>query len=72
MLNAYKDMLDAENIPYFWNERNNLLNNIGDQTVVNIRNLLRRMINDINTKIDTDLFVVADYLCKFIIYCYNS
>lgn len=68
MLNAYKDMLDAENIPYFWDEQNNLLDNVGDQAVVNIRNLLRRMLNDINRKIDTDLFVVAYYLCKFIIF----
>lgn len=51
-------------IPYFWNKDCNLLCDINKTNLDNIKNRLKRVIDDVD-KNSQDPFVIAKYLGKF-------
>lgn len=53
-------MLRNQNIPYYWNEKYNLIGYLKDVTLTQIANNLKNMIDDINGKLDQP-FTVAKY-----------
>ncbi|XP_076276659.1 cGAS-like receptor 1 isoform X2 [Lasioglossum baleicum] len=60
-----KEMLhdfEKHMIPYFWDERYNLLLKIGEREMFNIECRLRRIIYDIKRKASTNPFVIAEQI----------
>lgn len=72
-LKKYYGMISDGKIPYYWNDDYNLLSDVSETTLTNIRNRLKRIINEIE-KNPNDPFIIAKYLGKnsFIITIYNS
>lgn len=63
MLQTYADMIQNKNIPYYWNEGNNLIGHLKEATLKDIGNTLKNIIADVETNLD-DPFIIAKYLSK--------
>lgn len=68
MLQKYANMIQNKNIPYYWNEDNNLIGHLKEATLNDIGNTLRNIIHDVETHLD-DPFVIAKYFSKFYLFC---
>ncbi|XP_018574677.1 uncharacterized protein LOC108913594 [Anoplophora glabripennis] len=62
MLKEYYNCLQAGKINYFWNKNNNLLKNIKPETISNVSNRIKAIIDDIEKHPENPL-LVAKYLC---------
>lgn len=63
MLKKYKEALDGKKIPYYWNKKFNLLENVRSDTLAGWANQINRIINNIEKS--EDALIVANYLCKY-------
>ncbi|XP_049818700.1 cyclic GMP-AMP synthase-like receptor [Aethina tumida] len=60
MLKKYKEALDGKKIPYYWNKKFNLLENVRSDTLAGWANQINRIINNIEKS--EDALIVANYL----------
>lgn len=65
MLQAYLNALKNENIPYYWNGKNNLLKGINKATLENYKNKLNKIVDVINKKYENQPDIIVDYICKY-------
>ncbi|KAF2886409.1 hypothetical protein ILUMI_19765 [Ignelater luminosus] len=61
MLEKYKEYIENNQIPYYWNNRNDDLENVGDIPLQNLANALQRILNAIESH-PGDPYVIAEYL----------
>lgn len=54
-----------KNLPYFWDNKLNLLYNLNPEELRNISNRLGKIIKKIYISIEDDPYVIASYICKF-------
>nr|XP_023014924.1 cyclic GMP-AMP synthase-like isoform X1 [Leptinotarsa decemlineata] len=63
ILKDYHECLNKKNIPYYWNKNNNLIGKVKQDTLINVANKIKLIIDDIE-KHPNDPFVIAKYLLK--------
>lgn len=66
ILKKYRDFLENENLPYYWNKYFNLVKYVDSATVNTIYKKINQIINDIERNVNNDPMVVAKYLSKFL------
>lgn len=73
MLKIYLRHLEAGSIPYYWDLRYNLIQNIKESEKENIKNKIKNIISDIDRNL-IDPTIIAKYLRKFdlFIHCQNT
>lgn len=64
LLDNYIGYIDSGNIPYFWNKRYNLLENLTPATKENIVTRLCSIKKDLLRNIETDPTLICRYLRK--------
>lgn len=68
MLKELCQACQQHEIPFFWDERYNLLGKIQDIEMFNIFSRLNNIIKIIEINIMTNKFILAEYICKFAFY----
>lgn len=66
ILKKYRDFLENENLPYYWNKYFNLVKYVDSATVNTIYKKINQIINDIERNVNNNPMVVAKYLSKFL------
>ncbi|XP_050500024.1 cyclic GMP-AMP synthase-like receptor isoform X2 [Diabrotica virgifera virgifera] len=62
MLIKYESRLRKKDIPYYWNNKYNLIGHIKDITIENIANYIKQVIDSVNRKVAEDPFTIAYYI----------
>lgn len=65
MLKQYADYIEKKKIPYFWNKKLNLINDIDDSTLLNYKYSLNKIIKEIETKYESNPEIITEYICKY-------
>jgi hypothetical protein len=65
MLKLFEKSLDCGKIPYYWDERYNLLEGLHDSNKQNLEGRLKNIITDIEKNVSGSPHVIAKYICKF-------
>ncbi|XP_019878052.1 cyclic GMP-AMP synthase-like receptor [Aethina tumida] len=60
-LKRYKEFLDSDNLPYFWEKKNNLLSGLHEDTLKNIRGSILKVLTDIESN-NKDPNAIVKYL----------
>lgn len=67
ILKKYRDFLEDEEIPYYWNKYFNMVKHVDSRTINTIFKKINQIINDIEQNVNNNPMVVAKYLSKFLI-----
>lgn len=67
ILKKYRDFLEDEEIPYYWNKYFNMVKHVDSRTINTIFKEINQIINDIDRNVNNNPMVVAKYLSKFLI-----
>lgn len=62
MLTYMHTILNNKCLPYYWDEKLNLLSNLNPEEITNISNRLGKIINKIYTSIENDPYIIAFYI----------
>jgi len=65
MLKVLEKSLNCGKIPYYWDERYNLLQGFQESHIQNLACRLKNIIADIEKNVSTSPLVIAKYICKF-------
>ncbi|CAH1155729.1 unnamed protein product [Phaedon cochleariae] len=63
VLKDYYEYLKKKKIPYYWNKNNNLIDSVREETLINIGNKVKAIIDDVDKNLE-DPYVIAKYLLK--------
>lgn len=66
MLEKLYDVFRNGCITYYWNDKLNLLENIGFDEMKNMEFRLDRILRDIRRTIQDDRYAIAKYVCKYL------
>lgn len=69
LLQSYSDRLSQRNIPFYWNNRYNLIEKLNSNTIDNINNRIKAIMKNVTTH-TTDPNVIFTYLRKYIIWLF--
>lgn len=64
MLQRYLTCIEKKNIPFYWNEKENLISSISQNILKDAENRLKCVIMDIKKNFESDPYIIAKYLCK--------
>lgn len=62
ILKKYRDFLEDEEIPYYWNKYFNMVKHVDSRTINTIFKKINQIINDIERNVNNNPMVVAKYL----------
>ena len=65
MLKVLEQSIKCGKIPYYWDERYNLIEGLQDSHIQNLAHRLKRIIADIERNVSGSPLVIAKYICKF-------
>lgn len=64
MLKVYQECIENKKIPYYWYGKNNLLKGIEPKTLDNYKFKLKKIIDTIEKKFDSQPEIIAECICK--------
>lgn len=66
MLEKLHDAFHNHSIKYYWDDDCNLLENIRDEEMKNMKGRLENILKDIRKNIKHDQYAIAKWICKYL------
>lgn len=71
MLEKLQDAFRNHCIKYYWDDDCNLLENIGNEEIRNMKGRLDNILNNIRKTIEHDRYAIAKHVCKYLFLCFK-